>query len=420
MNNTLTRYKLSQLIEVSRGQSLAGEFYAEQGDVMRLTLANFDYQNGGFKEDVQKSDIYYTGTVKPQCLLNEGDIITPLTEQTPGLLGSTARIPVSSKYVQSGDVALVKCNEELIDPSFCYYLLPSSQVKKQLAAGSQQTKIRHTSPDAIKNCIVDIPSLDQQKKIGKLLDAITAKIDENRKQNDLLEKLAKQLYDYWFVQFDFPDENGRPYKSSGGAMVYNEQLKREIPEGWVVDSLYKIATFVNGLACQKFRPKEGEGSLPVIKIREMHDGITPDTEIVSCNIPDKYKIYNGDILFSWSASLEVMMWANGNGGLNQHIFKVTEKEGFSKHFVYFKLLDYVNIFRIMAEARKTTMGHITTDHLSQSKVELPHDLSIINKFEDTVAPIFEKIIQNTIEINSFKKQVSTLLPLLMTGQATLK
>ena len=125
-------------------------------------------------------------------------------------------------------------------------------------------------------------------------------------------------------------------------------------------------------------------------------------------------------MFSWSASLEVMMWANGNGGLNQHIFKVTEKEGFSKHFVYFKLLDYVNIFRIMAEARKTTMGHITTDHLSQSKVELPHDLSIINKFEDTVAPIFEKIIQNTIEINSFKKQVSTLLPLLMTGQATLK
>ena len=256
MNNTLTRYKLSQLIEVARGQSLAGEFYAEQGDVMRLTLANFDYQNGGFKEDVQKSDIYYTGTVKPQCLLNEGDIITPLTEQTPGLLGSTARIPVSGKYVQSGDVALVKCNEELIDPSFCYYLLPSSQVKKQLAAGSQQTKIRHTSPDAIKNCIVDIPSIDQQRKIGKLLDAITAKIDENRKQNDLLEKMAKQLYDYWFVQFDFPDENGRPYKSSGGAMVYNEQLKREIPEGWEIKSIGELCEFNKSSLTARTLPKK--------------------------------------------------------------------------------------------------------------------------------------------------------------------
>ena len=420
MNNTLTRYKLSQLIEVSRGQSLAGEYYAEQGKFKRLTLANFDYQNGGFKEDSQKTDIYYTGAIKPQCLLNEGDIITPLTEQTPGLLGSTARIPVSGVYVQSGDVALVKCNEELIDPAFCYYLLPSSQVKNQLAAGSQQTKIRHTSPDAIKDCIVDIPCLEQQKKIGQILDTITAKINENRKQNDLLEKMAKQLYDYWFVQFDFPDENGRPYKTSGGKMVWNEQLKREIPEGWEVDSLYKIANFVNGLACQKFRPQESEESLPVIKIREMHEGISPDTERVSCNIPEKFKIYNGDILFSWSASLEVMMWANGNGGLNQHIFKVSAKDGFSKYFMYFKLLDYVNIFRVMADARKTTMGHITTDHLEQSRIDLPIDLSIIRQFDNKVRPIFDKLVHNTVEINSLREQVSLLLPLLMTGQATIR
>lgn len=317
--------------------------------------------------------------------------------------------------------ALITPNQEVLNGKYLNALLHSDYAKEYFANNATGSGQRYTiSEDTIKAFPVPLIPIEEQVKIGNYLSDIDRKISCNKKQNDLLEKLAKQLYDYWFVQFDFPDENGRPYKSSGGAMVYNEKLKREIPEGWVVDSLYKIATFVNGLACQKFRPKEGEGSLPVIKIREMHDGITPDTEIVSCNIPDKYKIYNGDILFSWSASLEVMMWANGNGGLNQHIFKVTEKDGFSKHFVYFKLLDYVNIFRIMAEARKTTMGHITTDHLSQSKVELPHDLSIINKFEDTVAPIFEKIIQNTIEINSFKKQVSTLLPLLMTGQATLK
>lgn len=145
MAKELTRYKLGDLIEVTRGQSLAGEYYAEEGEYIRLTLANFDYQNGGFKEDKQKSDLFYTGPVREECVLNEGDIITPLTEQALGLLGSTARIPKSGIYVQSGDVALIKCNEELIDPSFCYYLLPSAQVKKQLAAGSQQTKIRHTS-----------------------------------------------------------------------------------------------------------------------------------------------------------------------------------------------------------------------------------------------------------------------------------
>ena len=386
-------------------------------------------------ESIRSTDITLEEYITIDCLLQnkEGRTIATnlppspcsLTKYKPGdiLIGNIR--PYLKKIWKanceggcSNDVLVFRAKDSNLS-DYLYALLLQDNFYSYVMKAPKGSKM----PRGDKNHIMRFPVADigsNAINVGEFISDIERKMTNNRKQNDLLEKLAKQLYDYWFVQFDFPDENGRPYKSSGGAMVYNEQLKREIPEGWVVDSLYKIATFVNGLACQKFRPKEGEGSLPVIKIREMHDGITPDTENVSCNIPDKYKIYNGDILFSWSSSLEVMMWANGNGGLNQHIFKVTEKEGFSKHFVYFKLLDYVNIFRIMAEARKTTMGHITTDHLSQSKVELPHDLSIINKFEDTVAPIFEKIIQNTIEINSFKKQVSTLLPLLMTGQATLK
>ena len=107
--------------------------------------------------------------------------------------------------------------------------------------------------------------------------------------------MAKQLYDYWFMQFDFPDENGKPYKSSGGKMIWNKKLKREIPEGWDCGNLFEIATFTNGFACQKFRPKDGEVPLPVIKIREMHNGISSDTEEVSPNIPESVKVYNGDV-----------------------------------------------------------------------------------------------------------------------------
>ena len=105
--------------------------------------------------------------------------------------------------------------------------------------------------------------------------------------------MAKQLYNYWFVQFDFPNEEGKPYKSSGGKMVWNEKLKREIPFGWHCGNLFEIAVFTNGLACQKFRPKDDEASLPVIKIREMHDGISADTEKVTPNIPESVKVYNG-------------------------------------------------------------------------------------------------------------------------------
>ncbi|MGP1620966.1 MAG: restriction endonuclease subunit S [Candidatus Cryptobacteroides sp.] len=232
--------------------------------------------------------------------------------------------------------------------------------------------------------------------------------------------MAKLLYDYWFVQFDFPNEEGKPYKSSGGEMVWNDKLKRNIPVGWHFGNLFEIAVFTNGLACQKFRPKDDEVPLPVIKIREMHDGISIDTEEVTSNIPESVKVYNGDVLFSWSASLEVMLWAYGLGGLNQHIFKVTSANDFPKSFYYFQLLDYVDVFKKMAEARKTTMGHITQDHLQQSTIAIPDNKDIADKFEELISPIFRQIVKLQEEISNLIKQRDELLPLLMNGQITIE
>ena len=202
-------------------------------------------------------------------------------------------------------------------------------------------------------------------------------------------------------------------------MVWNDALKRNIPEGWHCGNLFEIAKFTNGLACQKFRPKVGEAALPVIKIREMRDGFTADTEEVTPNIPDSVKVFNGDILFSWSASLEVMLWAFGEGGLNQHIFKVTSANGFPKSFYFYQLLDYVDVFKKMAEARKTTMGHITQDHLQQSTIAIPDDISIADKFEKRISPVFERIVKLQEEISTLSKQRDELLPLLMNGQVSL-
>ncbi len=199
-------------------------------------------------------------------------------------------------------------------------------------------------------------------------------------------------------------------------MVWNEKLKREIPEGWHCGNLIDIATFTNGLACQKFRPIDGEDPLPVIKIREMHDGISSDTEEVSPNIPESVKVYNGDVLFSWSASLEVMLWACGHGGLNQHIFKVTSANDFPKSFYYFQLSNYVKVFKKIAEARKTTMGHITQDHLQQSTIAIPDNKDIVDKFEKRISPIFTQMVKLQEEIQQLSKLRDSLLPLLMNGQ----
>lgn len=173
----MKKYKLGELIKVTRGASLSGEFYATQGEYIRLTCGNFDYRNNCFKENKSKDDLFYTGSFRSEFLMNKGDMITPLTEQAIGLLGSTALIPESDKYIQSQDIAKIECNEELLDKTFAFYLISSNLVKKQLSAGAQQTKIRHTSPDKIKDCTVWIPNISEQKRIGKLLYSIDRKIE---------------------------------------------------------------------------------------------------------------------------------------------------------------------------------------------------------------------------------------------------
>ena len=151
----------------------------------------------------------------------------------------------------------------------------------------------------------------------------------------------------------------------------------------------------------------------------MHEGITEDTEQVTVNIPEKNKIFDGDILFSWSATLEVMYWFGGDAGLNQHIFKVVPVNNYPKEYVYHQYSAYFINFVKMAEARKTTMGHITTDHLEQSRIALPPS-EIVENFSKIVAPIHKRIGQCQKENLELIKLRNWLLPMLMNGQATVE
>ena len=313
----------------------------------------------------------------------------------------------------------VRLNNNIVDSKYFYYYFKSYIVKK-ITGGSGDSTIPNFPPmDVVKNIEIDIPDIKTQKIIGNILHKIDTKIKLNNKINQELEKLAKTLYDYWFVQFDFPDENNRPYKSSGGEMVYSNELKREIPFDWEIGNLYTIADYYNGLACQKFRPIDNEQSLPVVKIGEMHNGINVDTELVKANIPAKNIIDSGDILFSWSATLEVMLWTGNKAGLNQHIFKVVPKSFYSKEYVYQQLSSYVINFVRIAEARKTTMGHITTDHLKQSKITLPPK-EIIEKYSHSIEFVYKKMIECKKENLYLIKLRDFLLPMLMNGQVTIK
>ena len=415
----LKKYKLADIakIEISGvdKKTIEGE--------IPVRLCNFVdvYHNWAITKD--KAEHFMLASAKQaeidKCSIAKGQVAITKDSETRDDIGIATYFADDFDNVVLGyHCALITPDPTIVDGKYLNAFMHTKYIQKYFENNASGSGQRYTLSNSTINTIpVLLPSLTEQHTIGKVLADIDRKIELNKQINDNLEAMAKQLYDYWFVQFDFPNEEGKPYKSSGGAMVWNEKLKREIPKGWFCGTLLDIAEYTNGLACQKYRPTD-DNKLPVIKIKEMHDGLSVDTEWVKADIPDDVKVFDGDVLFSWSASLEVMLWAYGNGGLNQHIFKVTSKNGYPRSFYFYQLVHYIGVFKQMAEARKTTMGHITQDHLRQSTIVLPPDVDIANKLEEKLCPIFDAIVKNSQEIMTLTKQRDELLPLLMNGQAT--
>lgn len=352
--------------------------------------------------------------------IKKGDIFLTRTSETLDELAmSCVALKDYPKATYSGFVKRLRpINKEKTSERYMGFYLRSKFFRKTMTNNAIMTLRASLNEEIFSYLKLYLPDYSTQNKIGDFLFLLNSRIELNNRINTELEAMAKTLYDYWFVQFDFPDKNGKPYKTNGGKMVWNEELKREIPEGWEVKTLLDIATFVNGLACQKFRPKENEDSYRVIKIREMGTGFTENTEFVSTNIPEKVVVYNGDILFSWSATLDVKIWTGGTGGLNQHIFKITSKK-YPKSYYYFELLNYLQHFKMMAELRKTTMGHITQDHLRESRIVIP-SMDIINKLDDIIKPLLKKKVNLEEENQKLASLRDWLLPMLMNGQVKVK
>jgi type I restriction enzyme S subunit len=356
-------------------------------------------------------------------LLQEGDIVFARTGNSTGK--SYYHEDKNGKLAFAGFLIKYSLDKTKVNPKYVKFFTITNEYKnwvKNLSVGSTRGNI---NAQTFGDCPISVPERNQQDLLVRTLSLIIEKIELNNRINAELEAMAKTLYDYWFVQFDFPfdfaqgkpDKNGKPYKSSGGKMVWNEELKREIPEGWEVGTLLDIANYENGLPCQKYRPT-GADFYRVIKIREMNEGFSSNTEFVRTDIPEKAIIENGDILFSWSASLDVKIWTSGKGALNQHIFKVTSNN-YPKSFYFYQLINYLQHFKMMAENRKTTMGHITQEHLKQSRIVIPPKQFTID-LEKIIAPLFSKKVINEIENQRLTELRDWLLPMLMNGQVKVK
>jgi len=397
------------------------EFFSK-GDCWFLNTSNV--KSAGF--DFGEMDFI---TAEKDAALSKGKLRRhDIVLTTRGTIGNCAYfgedIPFEDIRINSGMVVL-RADPSQLDPYFLYAFLRSEIFKIQTGTHSSGSAQPQLPIGALRNIVIPLFELQHQRKIAAVLSALDAKIALNHRINVELEGMAKLLYDYWFVQYDFPLSAaqaaalgkprliGQPYRSSGGPMVFDPQLKREIPKGWKVGNLLDIATFTNGIACQKFPPTSDE-HLRVIKIKEMHSGFTETSEKVTTDVPEKVIVRDGDILFSWSASLEVMIWTGGKGALNQHIFKVTS-DNYPKSICYFTLQGYLQHFKMMADQRKTTMGHITREHLEQSRIAIPPK-EIGNEFESITEPIFAQIISNHKQNQELTTLRDWLLPMLMNGQ----
>lgn len=294
-------------------------------------------------------------------------------------------------------------NESKVDYQYCYYLLISDKITNYLCGQNTNTSGSHKriNPDNFLDINIILPELAEQKRIGKLLSDIDHKIKLNRAINQNLEAMAKQLYDYWFVQFDFPNEEDKPYKSSGEVMVYNERLGREIPQGWstmpISEILDKYPTTKRYetkeyLSCGKYPIIDQGDSYIVGFTNEIDHLLTRHPAVLFGDHSTKVKFLDFD--FARGADGTQILYSSSKAVSQYYLYLAVSalqipNPGYSRHFKYLKELPII----------------------------IP-DLKIANKFKNIVKPLFEEWTKNIFCNIELTKQRNELLPLLMNGQVS--
>lgn len=322
---------------------------------------------------------------------HKGDIV--ITHR--GTLGQIVYIPETAKYdryVISQSQFRVRCNDKVLPEYLVYYFHTPIGQHKLLSNASQVGVPALARPSSTFQQIkIEVPDIDTQKRVVKIILALQKKIDLNNAINDNLQQQA--------------------------LAIFQQELLRdgEVPEGWSNGSLLDIANYLNGLAMQKFRPADGENGLPVLKIKELRQGsCDASSELCSPSIKPEYIVHDGDVIFSWSGSLLVDLWCGGTCGLNQHLFKVTS-EKYPKWFYYAWTAHHLARFVAIAADKATTMGHIKREELAKAEVVIP-DAASMERIGGILQPMYDLIISNRIENRKLAALRDTILPQLMSGE----
>jgi len=416
---------LRGLIQVKHGFPFKGEHFESSGRYVVLTPGNF-YERGGFKRNAEK-DKCYSESFPNEYLLKKGDFLVAMTEQTDGLLGSMAIIPDNDRFLHNQRLGLVRALTNDVDVEFLYHLFKTKSVREQIRRSASGSKVKHTSPERIYDVQVQLPSSREQVAIARLLSTLDAKIETNNRINDELERTAKLLYDYWFVQFDFPITaaqaaamgkprlEGNPYQSSGGPMVYRPELKREIPASWTVKPLFDAMDIQYGFPFSKKQFTTEITAVPVVRIRDILDNSI--SLYTTQQVDAKYRLKCNDLVVGMDGIFHVNFWDKEGSYLNQRSVRMRAKENspISSFQAYFELSPYMR-------AREKNISRTTVGHLSDKDLKRLHLLSPETSREFDPRTTFDlhlsTITHNRVQNQELATIRDWLLPMLMNGQVT--
>lgn len=327
------------------------------------------------------------------------------------------------------------------DPFFvidtAYYVNPKSEldmrwlyyavIYHQLGKIDDGSPIPSTTRAAVYPREIVVPMPDEQCAIANILGTLDDKIEQNLRTAQALERLAQAIFRAWFVDFE-------PIKAKAAGVtsfpsmpqpVFNDLPTRfadfdigPVPEEWETKSIASIATFLNGLALQKYPPRGDGEDLRVIKIAQLRKGSTEGASWANGDVPEQYVVGDGDLLFSWSGTLEASYWFGGKGALNQHLFKVSSSR-FPSWFCFHWIRQHLPWFRTIASSKATTMGHIKRGHLKETLVVVPPK-EILCEANEVFNPIHDLFGQLMIESRKLAAMRDALLPKLLSGEVRVR
>lgn len=384
--------------------------------VKDLSRHGIDFKN------VKRISVEDFNVLKRQgCMPLQGDVL--IAKDGNSALDTVCVHRTKEEVVLLSSIAILRPNKKVCS-EFLRYYLDAPQTRELLKTGYRTgCAIPRVVLKDFRIAPISFPPLPEQQAIAHILGTLDDKIELNGKMNETLEGMARALFKSWFIDFDpvrakaegrdtglpqeidnlFPDE-------------FVDSELGEIPKGWEVKSLDELAKFLNGLALQKYPAENDQEYLPVVKIAQLRSGNTLNSDRASMRVPPDYVVNDGDILFSWSGSLECVVWSGGKGALNQHLFKVTPLESLPRWLCFYAAHLHLPGFRQIAAGKATTMGHIQRRHLSDAKLAVP-----CRKALDAMNPIFSPMFERSswqlnIESRSLALLRDTLLPKLISGE----